>query len=282
MTEASANINLNASRKAQDDEFYTSLGDIADFVSMFSLEGKTVYCNCDNHETSQFYRYFKICFGSLKLKKLICTGYECEAASYDGKKETFWQLKENGDFGSQECADIAKEADIVVTNPPFSRWRKYWAMMESYKRIHGTDFMAVGHLAAATYSKSLHSLANRIIMPGPYLKGEYLRPDGSIEKLANTLWYSTLSIPARPLDMTEQDLSQFKRYDDVDAIEIPKLKSLPKGYCGKMGVPITYIFYHNPGMFEILGCDSYTLNGVKKFKRFLIRLKKETPEADIQ
>lgn len=121
------NKNLNNAKKANNDEFYTRYEDIENEVQHYTdyLKGQWIYCPCDDHESSNFVRYFKDNFNRFQLKRLTSThihfdGTPSERYDYDGVNETITMLTGNGDFRSEECTKIKDDCDIVITNPPFS------------------------------------------------------------------------------------------------------------------------------------------------------------------
>ena len=127
--------NLHKAKNNKNDEFYTQLKDIENELKHYKhyFKDKIVYCNCDNPKWSNFWKYFEINFKHLGLKKLIATYYEKNIQSY--KLELIKNINDieliktpligDGDFRSQECIEILKEADIIITNPPFSLFREY-------------------------------------------------------------------------------------------------------------------------------------------------------------
>lgn len=159
------NKNLSAAKKAKNDEFYTRLTDIEKELKNYKeyFKGKVVYCNCDDSEESMFWKYFELCFEHLGLKKLIATHYDATKPTYkieltkdingDGKvtKEDIIKtpLKCNGDFRSEECIELLKEADIVVTNPPFSLFRQYVDQLVTNNK----KFLIIGNYNAVTYKE---------------------------------------------------------------------------------------------------------------------------------
>ena len=171
----SANTNLNAAKTAKNDEFYTRLPDIERELSEYKehFSGKTVYCNCDDPRVSNFWHYFAYGFEMLGLKKLVATCYknqnpdlfsqhDSERAirlEYTGDKDGnripdtgeigVFPLQGDGDFRSAECIDLLKQADIVVTNPPFSLFREYVAQLMEY----GKKFLIIGNFNAITYKE---------------------------------------------------------------------------------------------------------------------------------
>jgi hypothetical protein len=128
-----ANANLTAAKNAKNDEFYTQIDDVSTELYNYRsyFKGKVVFCNCDDPTQSAFWRYFHLNFANLGLKKVIATHYDKTKATYkieykggddnDVTVGIITPLEGNGDFRNQECLDLLDEADIVVTNPPFSQ-----------------------------------------------------------------------------------------------------------------------------------------------------------------
>ena len=154
------NNTVNSARQTRRDEFYTEYSDVEKELSHYSkhFKDKTVFCNCDDPSWSAFWQYFFNNFHTLKLKSLISTHYEKNSSSYmqfyDGNKEHKYDLKENGDFRSEECIELLKQSDIVVTNPPFSLFKEYTALLEKYKK----KFIIWGNINAVTYKDFFKSL----------------------------------------------------------------------------------------------------------------------------
>ena len=159
------NKNLTQAKKANNDEFYTLISDVEKELKHYKkyFEGKIVYCNCDDPEESNFWKFFELNFEEYKLKKLISTHYDAEKPTYklelfadvdgDGKITkgdiVKTPLKQNGDFRSEESINLLKESDIVVTNPPFSLFREYIAQLMKYKK----KFLVIGNQNAITYKE---------------------------------------------------------------------------------------------------------------------------------
>jgi hypothetical protein len=173
------NANLQSAKKVKNDEFYTRFTDIESECAHYKphFQGKTVLCNCDDPRVSNFFRYFFINFHELGLKRLIATCYknlnpdlftrnkdeQAVCCIYDGtvtdyrfsKVEEFvsqneWGiLKGDGDFRSDECIELLKQADIVCTNPPFSLFREYVAQLMEYEK----KFIIVGNYNAISYKE---------------------------------------------------------------------------------------------------------------------------------
>ena len=159
------NNNLHKAKVNKNDEFYTQLVDIENELKHYKehFKGKTVFCNCDDPQESNFWKYFSNNFEHLGLKKLVSTHFHSERTTYkleitkdfngDGKINNLdtikTPLKQNGDFRSDECVQILKEADIVVTNPPFSLFREYVSQLVE----HGKKFLIIGNQNAITYKE---------------------------------------------------------------------------------------------------------------------------------
>ena len=260
------NNNLHAAKAAKNDEFYTRYIDIENEIQKSSngyrpfFKDKVVYCNCDDPEESNFWKYFKNVFNILKLKKLISTHYDQEGKSsykleYDGKKVVKTELEGNGDFRSKECIELLKESDIVVTNPPFSLFREYVSLLME----HDKKFAIIGNMNAITYKEVFPLIKENKIWLGCSQPKTFIQPDGTEKKFGNILWYTNLDIPKRhePIESAWEyekgkKLGLYPKYDNYDAINIDKVCQIPLDYDGVMGVPITFLDQYCPEQFEIV------------------------------
>jgi hypothetical protein len=306
----SSNKNLQKANKEKNDEFYTQLPDIERELKHYQehFRGKVVFCNCDDPEESNFFRYFALNFEFLGLKKLITTHFEKEKNSYkleleedlngDGKIDVLDKfktlLKQNGDFRSDECIEILKEADIVVTNPPFSLFREYVAQLMEYDK----NFIIVGSKNAITYKEIFKLIKENKLWLGhgflggnAYFKtlhykdfatGVYDEKTGLV-KFRNVTWFTNLDFKERHEDLTlykTYNEHNYSKYDNYDAIEVSKTKDIPVNYEGAMGVPITFLDKYNPEQFEIIkfrkGDDEkdLSIDGKCPYFRILIKNKK--------
>lgn len=263
--------NLRKAKEMKNDEFYTRLEDIEseisqhkDYVKQF--EGKIVLCNCDDPEWSNFFLFFKLHFKQLKLKKLITTHFnkdgspsyklewEGEMLNDDMVNLVKSPLEGNGDFRSKECVGILKEADIIVTNPPFSLFREYVAQLVEYDK----SFVIIGSDNAIAYKEIFPLLKERKMHIGYTRVKEFVQPDGTVKRFGNIGWYTNLDIDKihEPLILTKNyrgNEEKYPKYENFDAIEVNSIKMIPKDYWGKMGVPITFMANHCVEQFEILG-----------------------------
>lgn len=287
------NTRLNQAAKNKKDEFYTQLIDIENELRHYKehFRGKTVLCNCDDPRVSNFFHYFAYNFRELGLKRLITTCYknqdlnlfsnnDCERAiwlEYNGETDggrvpTVEEIgvhtfKGDGDFRSQECIELLKQADIVCTNPPFSLFREYVAQLMEYDK----KFLIIGHQNAITYKEVFPLIKDNKIWLGYGFKGNAAHFISKYEDVATAsdhqkgrirvsgvTWYTNLEIKKRHenLILTETykgNEENYPHYDNYDAIEVGKTSDIPYDYNGAMGVPITFLDKYNPEQFEIIG-----------------------------
>jgi len=294
-----SNKNLKLAKKNKKDEFYTQLEDIANELKHYEkhFKNKVVLCNCDDPRVSNFFHYFSYKFESLGLKKLIATCYKNQDIDlfsqnksekaiyliYDGDKNGnripdkeeigINYFKGDGDFRSDECIELLKQADIVVTNPPFSLFREYVAQLMEYKK----KFIIIGHQNAITYKEIFKLIKENKIWLGYGFKGDaghFIAPtykdyatssnhkEGMI-RVSGVVWFTNLEIPKQFEDLIlykKYNKEEYPKYDNYDAININKTCDIPYDYDGAMGVPITFLDKYNPNQFEILdGIGRYSM-----------------------
>ncbi len=307
-----AKRNIDKAKEAKKDEFYTQLDDINNELKHYRehFRGKTVLCNCDDPRISNFFTYFAYNFEFLGLKKLITTCYknqnmdlfsqnQSEQAVYliyegdkngnhtpDANEIGVIPLKGDGDFRSKECIELLKEADIVVTNPPFSLFREYVAQLMEYDK----EFLIIGNQNALSYKEifplirdnkmwlgaSIHSGDRKFWVPEDYeLKAAGCGIDATGRKfirVKGVRWFTNLDYKERHEDLIlyknyTPDL--YPKYENYDAINVNKTEDIPCDYEGIMGVPITFMDKYNPDQFEIIGLGIANLGlsiGVQPYK----------------
>lgn len=272
-----ANQNLHRARQVKDDEFYTQLSDIEkELVNYRSyFKDKVVFCNCDDPESSNFWKYFENNFHFLGLKKLITTHFDSKQPTYrlemTSEGVTKIPLKQNGDFRSSESmAILMNEADVVVTNPPFSLFREFISVLVA----SGKGFIVIGSKNAITYKEVFKFISKNQVWLGVNPVKEFVRPDGSTQKFGNIGWFTNLNHKRRHESLTlfmEYSPDLYPKYDNYDAIEVSRLSDIPVGYEGAMGVPITFLDKYNPNDYEILGIDrELTEKETGKVSRFFL------------
>jgi hypothetical protein len=304
------------------------------------FRGKTVLLPCDDPEWSNFTRYFAQNFQTLGLKKLISTSYapnskplaipyqptlfEMDSPGFDEEKtqangkiftltqdvtgddvinvdDLEWSyLEGDGDFRSDEITALRDEADIIITNPPFSLFREFLAWLVEADK----DFVLIGNMNAITYKEVFPLIKDNKVWIGAtnFNTGMYFfvpetfvyastykfeRDVGGkkASRVPGVCWFTTLEHGRRhePLSlMTEQDNIRYSRrrevqgvgylhYDNYDAIEVPYAEAIPSDYDGVMGVPISFLSKYNPDQFEILGSDAF--GGTPPTKKYTSKVK---------
>ena len=259
----SDNGNLHAAKREKNDEFYTSIDDVAAEMAYYEgqFQGRTVLCNCDDPEWSAFWRYFSDNFRRLGLKRLISTHYEEGRSSYRLDINAPCQqtlpidMRGDGDFRSAECLALLDEADIVCTNPPFSLFREYISTLME----HGKRFIVLGALNAVSYKEVFPYIRDGRMWLGPsQCNGtkDYRTPDGSVKKLGNTIWFTNMDHSQRhePAVLTKRLIDgEYPIYDNYDAINVDRAADIPSDYEGVMGVPISFLDKLCPEQFELVG-----------------------------
>lgn len=293
MTRASAN--LHKAKEVRNDEFYTRLTDVVKELMHYKahFKDKIVLCNCDDSIWSSFWKYFHLNFAELGLKKLVSTHYDREETTYkmeytggddsDIEVGIKTPLKGNGDFRNKECLDLLDESDIVVTNPPFSLFREYIAVLMEHQK----KFLIIGNKNAITYKEFFPLLKDDEVWIGCTNVKEFLQSDGSIKKFGNIGWFTNLDVAKRHEKLIlwkNYTPEEYPKYDNYDAINVDKVSEIPCDYDGVMGVPITFLDSFNPNQFKILG---YTgglgwneRNEVKTSKEYL-DCKQHNPDGSI-
>lgn len=320
---------LTSAKKSKNDEFYTQLSDIERELKHYKkhFKDKVVFCNCDDPRVSNFFHFFSYNFEKLGIKKLIATCYKNQSMDlfskndsesaiyleYDGDKNGnnvpdpeeigIKVLKGDGDFRSKESIELLKQADIVVTNPPFSLFREYVAQLIEYDK----QFLIIGNINAISYKEIFKIIKENkawlgvnmgrgisgFIVPKHYeLYGSEARIDEDGNRIVatnNCLWLTNLDTAKRHEDIIlykNYTPEEFPHYDNYDAININKTKDIPMDYKGTMGVPITFLDKFNPDQFEIIGQMATTkiddfnfgypyVNGKKIYARILIKNKRQ-------
>lgn len=326
-----SNANLHTAKNEKNDEFYTRLEDIEKELLHYKayFKGKTVFCNCDDPYESNFFKYFAMNFNFLGLKKLIATCYDSspvvgeqlslfpdkrpykieisEVTDENGdgatdladveyllknKHNTRAKLK-SGDFRSEECTELLKQADIVVTNPPFSLFREYVAQLVEYEK----QFVIIGNTNAITYKEIFALFQENKIRTGytNFNIGMFFYVPNNVERfhkiilgkkvirVSTSCWFTNLTVKKHsemlPLYKRYTE-SEYPKYDNYDAINVNKYTDIPYDYDGAMGVPITFLDKYNPEQFEIIkfrkGNDDkdLSINGKCPYFRIIIRRKK--------
>ena len=322
---------LHQAKRQKNDEFYTQLADIENELRHYKahFRDKVVYLNCDDPYESNFFKYFALNFNELGLKKLLATSYagssvageqlalhlapaykteitRVDDLSGDGATglsdvrlllesdpSAVTQLEGDGDFRSAECIELLEEADVVVTNPPFSLFREYVAQLID----HGKQFLILGQQNAITYKEIFPLLKDGKMWLGNDNGGEkWFRVPMDYEiktesrkkiddgakyfSMGSVNWYTNLDHRKRHEEMIlvkRYRPEDYPTYDNYDAIDVSRVANIPRDHDGPMGVPITFLDKHNPEQFRIVkfrkGDDDRDLrvNGKEPYFRIVIQ-----------
>ncbi|MBE9465526.1 adenine-specific methyltransferase EcoRI family protein [Dyadobacter subterraneus] len=290
------NQDFQQAKQGKNDEFYTSLEDIELEMIHYTnyFKGKVIYCNCDDPQESNFFRYFYNNFEELGLKKLITACYRSQNADlfdnkisekavyleYSGRQNVnkiskdelihTKQFKGDGDFRSAESIELLQQADVVVTNPPFSLFKEYCAQLVKYKK----KFVIIGNMNAVTYVSVFPLIQNNELWYGPSIRSgdrEFRVPSNyplaasgtrkdehgnKYVRVKGVRWFTNIDFQSRHIDLPLEKSyspSTNPKYANCDAIEVSKSKDIPYDFDGLMGVPISFLDQYNPDQFEILG-----------------------------
>ena len=328
-----SNLILNKAKYSSDtDEWYTEYSTIEKEVIHYEsqLIGKKILCNCDDPYGSEFAKYFLKNFNLLKLKKLICISYaksaihtnsdekglvlsvekmirgkkiiltDEEVSSFLSKKESIKKLQGDGDFRSKECIRYLKDSDIVITNPPFSKFIELFSIITKYKK----KYLLISNQNAITYKDIFPYIKNNLARVGhhfgdmafkvpqhtePRKTRFWIDEDGQKwRSLGNAMWLTNLDVKKDRKRLVLEHLydeKKYPKYDNFDAIHVSRVLDIPVNYYGIMGVPLTYLKYHSEDEFEIIGEANHgsdneydlfkpQIKGKDTFKRILIKRRK--------
>lgn len=311
MAAQAKNQTLAKARDAKRDEFYTQLSDIEKELKYYQnhFKNKVVYCNCDDPRVSNFFKYFSLNFEKLGLKKLITTCYknnqvdlftqnDTDRAVYleyegDKNKNKVVDIEEievnelvgDGDFRSDESIELLKQADIVVTNPPFSLFRQYVTQLAEYNK----KFLIIGNVNAITYKEIFPLIKQNKLWLGPSIRSgdrEFGVPNdyplnaaghrtdengNKYIRVKGVRWFTNLDYKERYEDLIlykNYNTKEYPFYDNYDAIEVGKTANIPCDFAGVMGVPLTFLDKYNPEQFKIISVTQSWADGlIKKYPR---------------
>ena len=317
-----ANTNLTKAKSAKNDEYYTRMVDIASECAHYKdqFKGKVIVCGCDDHNNSNFYKFYTQNFNALGIKRVVCSGVENASTmkgsyvEFDGTKETIIEDCD-GTFQTNIPKVVEKygaENVVFVTNPPFSLFRELIDILEEHKM----KYLLVGNGNAITYKKvfryikddkirlgykSMSSTAWYVVQKGN--KYEKIVDGEPCFSLGNTCWFTNLKVDVASkcalakfmFDFCKPDTlesyyalseeernEKYPKYDNYDAINIDKCKDIPGDYFGEIGVPISFMYYLDPTVWDVIGHEhdirggdvgQFEVNGKGKYKRIIIKRK---------
>lgn len=254
------NKNLHKAKKHIDDEFYTLYEDIEKEIENYKdeLKGKVIYCNCDNPKISNFIKYFKNNKEKLKYKELIYS----------------WYNDEKGSFCSEENIILLKKADIVISNPPFSLFDKYYKLLKQYNK----KFLIIGNYL---YCKNiLKELNDGEVFFGKQKRNmKFKKPNGDIKEV-NSIWYQNIKeVKHNKKTQLKGNTKDLKKFDDSELLNCNSYKEIPD-INEEIAVPITFLERINREQFEIKGLKKGKIEGKNIFIRVVIKQKGKTKNEE--
>lgn len=302
------NPNHILTRKQPRDEFYTQWNYIDAEVQYYTkhLEGRRLYLNCDDPDRSNFWRYFKDTFHNYKLGELVATWHNAEEHylsraglprakefHYDGRTTTWNYIEGDGRFQSGASMEVGKRADVIITNPPFSR------LVEHYRcaRACGARFLILANLSTVVSAMDIMKAivggdvwfgtsANTASMnmwfdcPSDYPRARAKPCGGHEVRVSPIVWLTNMDhgiervqLPVR----AKYNPAIHRRYDQYNAINCNRLMDIPRSWTGEMGVPVTILPVMNPKQFTLTGWDkgkgfdNFTIDGKNVYTRVLIK-----------
>lgn len=294
-----AKKDLDRAKALKNDEFYTRAEDIEAELRHYwrHFRGKNILCNCDDPRESEFFRYFANRFEATGINQLVASCYKSgqpDLFSRHDSERAVWQvfggrrkadgtpdmrsakvrkMRGDGDFRSDESVALLLDADIVVTNPPFSWFKEYIAQLIEYRK----RFLVIGPIHALTYVEIFPLIRDGKIWVGNTPRvNKFVGPNGE-EISSPGLWFTNLRVPRQRNALfsgLNYSPNRYPKYDNYDAVEVPEVKLIPDDYLGRMGVPKTFLLKHNPSQFRIIeSVDPIFLRGKKMFSRIIIQRK---------
>ena len=322
------------------DEWYTDYKTIENEISHYESQfnGKKVLCNCDDPYESSFAKYFLKHFNRLKLKKLVCISYaksvmhsseddrglilvvedmpvftkkllnDSEILEILNERKSIKKLEGDGDFRSEECVRYLKDSDIVVTNPPFSKFTELFSLIVKYDK----QYLLISNQNAITYKEIFPYIKNNQARVGYHFGDMAFKvPDDTEPRktrfwidesgqkwrsLGNAMWLTNLIVAKNSRKLVLSHIyneEKYPNYDNFDAIHVSRVSEIPFDYFGIMGVPLTYLKYHNDDKFEIVGEANHgsdneydlfkpQINGKETFKRILIQRRKRDKSMEFR
>lgn len=304
------NFLINA-RKNKNDEFYTQYHDIENEIEKYKdfLSGKSIYCPTDSSK-SNFVKYFKDNFESLKLKSLYRSDLNEGCFLYNGETEV--QIGEPIDIKTERFEEVLDKCDVVITNPPFSLFIDFLDKIIQHKK----EYLIVGSQNTITCKSVFeHILKNETFLDYGFkgISGYFIVPEDyedfatagkhkeGMVRVSGVIWYTSFNrsenIPFIELkekfynENGEPNIEKYLYFDnfktisktDEECINIDKVKDIPCDYFGYMGVPISFFGKYNPKQFELIQLDHYgplgnldnIVNGEQKYRRIYVKLRKK-------
>jgi hypothetical protein len=322
MATETQNASLSRAKANKEDEFYTQREDVERELKHYRkhFKDKVVYLNCDDPRVSAFFHYFSYNFEKLGLKKLIATCFKNQErdlfSTHENERAIFLEyngdkdgdripgddeievnyLAGDGDFRSPEAIKLLKQADIVVTNPPFSLFREYVAQLVE----HDKQFIILGNQNAITYKEIFPLLQQEKMWLGathgemsfrvpdhytPRATRFWIDADGQKwRSFGNMCWFTNLDFSKRHEDLIlykKYSPDDYPKYDNYDAIDVTSIADIPVDYDGLIGVTPGFLAKRNPSQFKIVGIAKTWWGMASKTYPTQIQIKKAGKRSEV-
>lgn len=260
------NKHLHRAKGVRNDEYYTQLTDIETELGHYRhhFKNKHIYCNCDNPGFSKFWEYFHTHFSEFGLKQLTATYYDrtafvsrydyCGGDDADISDAVLTPLTSHGDFRSPQCTAIMKEADIVITNPPYSLMQQFVVYLNKYAK----DFIFIGPMNTVHYKEVFPYIKSKRILCGVNSMDtndmRFLTDTG--DYVTAVAWWFTTLVPdiEKPYYRftTEYDPGKHPHYENYDAVDVSKTAEIPDNYYDVIGIALSFLKQLNYNQFDLI------------------------------
>ena len=278
------NKDINKAKTTKDDEFYTLTADIEKEIEHYktAFADQRVFCNANDGSLSNFSEYFRVNFHNLKLKQLMFLEYTEDG---QGLLTRFTRIENNeitaekfaltgdGGFNTPESLELLSNCDIVVTNPPFSRFREYFELLTKFNK----KFLIVGPMTTTTLTYMRHHFINKTIWLGHNIICKFGRPPHLQAKRVQCYWYTNFGTRKinKHLELTTAyDPAIHQILDGTVIVNVDKCKFIPNNYSGLMAVPVNFIEIWPVDQFKLInvlhGTESHIGDRIV-FKRWIIQ-----------
>lgn len=289
----SKTLHLDSAAAVPRDEYYTTTRACDDEFTHYDFTGMRVLCPCDDPEHSRIYRWFRDHYHDIGLGGLVACGYRADGTGadgrydlfggsarpgvigrYDGKTETIRDMDGSGDMFAPETVRLMDQADIVVTNPPFSLFRDLLTRV----RLHTPHFLLLMPDVAMGYVQVTDMVRDGQARVGyTYTKSFYNPEDGRVEHIAGAHWLTDLPVGRAPFTADGDPDAVFDTYDGTDVIDVPRARLIPAGYTGLMGVPVSFLPFCDGAHWRLVSSPTLPggvtplIHGRPPFKRIFVQ-----------
>lgn len=266
----SKNSKLNRAKEVKDDEFYTLYENFEKNIEIYKplLKDKIIYCNCDDYTVSNIFKYFKDNFEVLGLKKLVSTCISNNLkVEFNGKDYNITEMESIGSFDSEECINILKEIDIVITNPPFSKFKNFVDILINNEK----DFIIYGNIISVIILKIFDLIKKNKIFINEKSKNEKFLNKNKIKNVSIYI-YSTFNLIGKKnkikINNFEENIFKCEKKENYFIKKVKDLNFKYKYIC----LPVT-LFNYDYSDYELINLEYVYYENKKQFVKIKIKEK---------